>query len=606
MGRIKKKHEAGAATQYITRKYACKRLQLSLANFRRLCILKGIYPHEPLHKKKVNKGSTANRTFYFLKDIQFLAHEPIVAKFRAHKTYIKKLKKAVAKGDDSKVDRIRDSKPTYKIDHIVRERYPTFDGAVQDLDDALCMCFLFVNLPKSHSVYAETIALCRRLTVAFMLYVIEARALRKVFISIKGIYFQAEIMGYPVTWITPHSLSHHHPEDVDFKVMSTFTEFYKSMLGFVLFKLYNDMNLHYPPRISITSCGTGEAKVGGGDITVMHRPAKKRKRKYQVDTELQLCSQYEVRTERISSLNTPLARAKVEEDTLVNSEDDVAILSGDSEALASQKIKDDELKNLQNLFKDCKFYLSREVPREVIVFVIRSFGGTVSWDEILGLGFTFSEDEETITHQIIDRPNPDMKYITRRYLQPQWVFDCVNARMILPVTGYLPGDILPPHLSPFVDPKDGYIPPEQERLLAMQRGEDPGIYNDDSSYSEEEGSDDEQLISSDKEDVEGGEVDAHDDSDERQERDNAKKRVATASVKRGQRYFDRKSQPDQVAAEEKRLAVMMMPKKKMYLYKKIKYGERRKTRRDQELADRRRAIDKAGKKKKAKRMKMSE
>lgn len=52
---------------------------------RRLCILKGIYPHEPKHKKKVNKGSTAPRTFYLLKDIKFLLHEPIVNKFREYK-----------------------------------------------------------------------------------------------------------------------------------------------------------------------------------------------------------------------------------------------------------------------------------------------------------------------------------------------------------------------------------------------------------------------------------------------------------------------------------------------------------------------------------------
>lgn len=55
---------------------------------RRLCILKGIYPHEPKHKKKVNKGSTAPRTFYLLKDIKFLLHEPIVNKFREYKVII--------------------------------------------------------------------------------------------------------------------------------------------------------------------------------------------------------------------------------------------------------------------------------------------------------------------------------------------------------------------------------------------------------------------------------------------------------------------------------------------------------------------------------------
>ena len=92
---------SGIATQYISRSQAVKRLQLTLKDFRysllkllyyiptshsnfvcrRLCILKGIYPHEPKNKKKANKGSTAVKTFYYLKDIQFLAHEPIIQKF---------------------------------------------------------------------------------------------------------------------------------------------------------------------------------------------------------------------------------------------------------------------------------------------------------------------------------------------------------------------------------------------------------------------------------------------------------------------------------------------------------------------------------------------
>ena len=47
--------------------------------------------------------------------------------------------------------------------------------------------------------------------------------------------------------------------------------------------------------------------------------------------------------------------------------------------------------------------------------------------------------------------------------------------MLLPLTGYLPGDVLPPHLSPFVSEEDGmYIPPERHRVIALQRGEDPG------------------------------------------------------------------------------------------------------------------------------------
>ena len=64
---------------------------------------------------------------------------------------------------------------------------------------------------------------------------------------------------------------------------------------------------------------------------------------------------------------------------------------------------------LRTLFKNLKIFLNREVPRESLVFMIRAFGGQVSWDSMVSPGATFNEEDPKITHQICDRPRDTVK-----------------------------------------------------------------------------------------------------------------------------------------------------------------------------------------------------
>ena len=117
---------------------------------------------------------------------------------------MRKVIRAKGRKDSESVKRIRQNKPFYKLDHIVRERYPSFVDALRDIDDALSLCFLYAMFGKSRGLPLELIELSRRLTLEFMHYIIETKSLRKVFVSIKGYYYRADINGQTVTWVVPH------------------------------------------------------------------------------------------------------------------------------------------------------------------------------------------------------------------------------------------------------------------------------------------------------------------------------------------------------------------------------------------------------------------
>lgn len=141
-------------------------------------------------------------------------------------------------------------------------------------------------------------------------------------------------------------------------------------------------------------------------------------------------------SERISALNTKLINLdpstemvedeELEMDQFTNVSGNkvravlefVLILSrffqdGDAAKLEEIRIEVEKNRKLKTLFKGLKVFLNREVPREPLVFVLRCFGAEVSWDKLLFVGATFDEGDETITHQIVDRPSMSKQYISR-------------------------------------------------------------------------------------------------------------------------------------------------------------------------------------------------
>ncbi|KAG0019976.1 mRNA-binding ribosome synthesis protein nop7 [Podila clonocystis] len=630
MGKLHKKGKAGAAINYITRNQALKKLQVTLADFRRLCILKGIYPREPKNKKKANKGSTAPSTFYYAKDIQYLMHEPILGKFREYKSFAKKMAKVMGKGQYSTAKTLAENKPIYTLDHIIKERYPTFTDALRDLDDALCMIFLFATMPKTDKIKAETVENCQRLAAEFQHYVLHTRSLRKTFLSIKGIYYQAEIKGQTITWLVPYQFSQDVPTDVDFRVMLTFLEFHQTLCGFVNYRLYSDVNLVYPPALDLKldEGGAGmnaliiESTQSSANITKsVKTPTTSSTTTSSVAASLSKEEKQRLQEseKRLQSLSKKIAHIQDsnEEESKESTEDDTldefptplpnqdGTLAGAITFSEIQKASQ-HLTQFQSLFSNCVIFLSREVPRYSLEFVLRALGAQVGWDKVLGEGSPFDENDDKITHQISDRPVQGHRFLSRSYVQPQWAYDCINAGKLLTNETYSVGKTLPPHLSPFVEAKEGDYVPDQNQFegetedLEIESGDEDE--EDEDEDEDEEDADEDEDEDAEHKDLHQIELEAEAKGVaftefEAKENKKAKKGKATpaptsAPTTRGKK----RTAAEAEEAEAKELAKIMMTNKQQKLYTKIQYGKDKKAAEVQKLTEKKQQLAKANKK----------
>lgn len=604
MGRLKQKGKAGAAKAYVTRSAAVKKLQCSLADFRRLCILKGIFPREPRSRKRANKGSSAPTTFYYAKDISYLAHEPVLKKLREHKAFAKKLSRALGRGEWSSAKTLDVNKPVYRLDHIIKERYPTFIDAIRDIDDALCLIFLFSSLPSNPRLPPELIENCTRLSAEWQLYILHTRSLRKCFLSIKGVYYQAEVMDQSVTWLVPYQFTQNIPADVDVRVMLTFLELYQTLLGFVLFKLYTDAGLVYPPpldkqkddggagvgafSLQVASSRTGHALEQSSDIDGRKITGKDVRKTIK---SIGMSSGTDVTDVDMS--NAEPTADEVDEEFTTHPSASGTAMTASLPTLKSLVALPPSLSSA--LFAPYAFFLSRETSRPIFEFIVRSFGGRIGWPPSSGAGSPFVETDDSITHVIIDRPlvqKPDEtavereRRLRRKFVQPQWIVDCINSGRILLEEPYAQGKTLPPHLSPFGESENAY---------------DPTLEHAGASAT----------MLDDVESENGGDIDLEHIADTIALTDGTT--VADSSVLRTAelaaeaagvdystfekgvnklRNKSKQSSRETVEESEKDMNKMMMSNKQRKLYEKMKYSQRKREHERENLIAKKRSIEK--------------
>ena len=441
------------------------------------------------------------------------------------------------------------------------------------------MLFLFANLPATDQVSSTLTREAQAICNQWLAFVAKERLVRKVFVSIKGVYYQADVRGEEVRWLVPYKFPENIPSDVDFRIMLTFLEFYSTLMHFVLYRLYTDIGLVYPPKLDAEK----DKIISGLSSYILESQEEENSlRTGQSDSN----STAEAKTLDAATLKSAL---KVDDDKKDEDQEE----AGETERVETTKLDtfEDNNKNkgdvleqpteynspVSTLFSKFVFYVGREVPIDIVEFLILSCGGTVISEAGLDQLEKKNEiDLSKVTHQLVDRPVLKNKVPGRTYVQPQWIFDCINRSDLLPANLYLPGESLPPHLSPWGD-SVGYNPDEEEEAEGESDAESEveEEAEDQVEVAKEEESEDEDLANQKELELEAQGV-KYSEAPKESSKPSSKKRKAVSEEE-----------------EEKRLKMIMMSNKQRKLYKKMKYSNEKKDDRVKDLKKKKKQLSKA-------------
>ncbi|KAH0793316.1 Pescadillo N-terminus family protein [Histomonas meleagridis] len=497
MGKITRKGTKGRKANLVRQDKIEERVSLpNRIEFRRLAILHGVYP------KEIPKETNSPFAAFHKKDLTMINNSPMAWYIREHTAWVNKFQKKL-----NRKELFKAPEPKAPYAEIIRSRYPTFADALHDLDDALTTVALFAQLTGTQLIPSEKINDCIKLITEFHYYVARTNSLNYGFISVRGFHFEATIEGEKILWLIPHEFPIPPDAEVDYKVLLDFLELYEQLLRFVNIRLFIQIGMKYPPIFDQEKWNEGLYFDAIKDTRQQEEPV--------IDA----------------------APAPVEDNGTTDKLKEAL-------ASASNQVVEEIPEEGQLLFSKFVFTISHEVPRNAISFVIESLGGRIIWDE--------ESDDPSITHTIMDRPEIETRYLNRKYVQPQWVFDCLNKKQILDVGLYQPGAELPPHLSPF----------DRENIVVEGLANDEKEMEADGDESGDEIDEEIRRIAMEADYAEGI----------------ASELGTETGMEKPELMQLKEEMKRKKKEEQERMAAGQLQGRKMYIYKKLKHQERQKLR----------------------------